>query len=207
MKVVICTLPYMPPDKVYKVLYPVEGNKAIEYDKKVCCPVNAVLAKTLKKDEKVKVIYISTNGENSYCEENKEVFIKELEEINSEIGAIIQFDTIELEFFPVKREYNKLISDLTAKIPDDAELYTDITYGFKTEILSLFCAIRYVEDFHNATVEYFIYGKIDTNKKTKKKENQMIYDITSLYYLLKLIGSIGNTDEETASNLLKDFFA
>jgi len=207
MKVVICTLPYMKPSAVHEVFYPVEGNKAIEYEKKVRCPVNAVLAKTLKKGEEVKVIYILTNGENSYCEEFREIFIKELEGINSEIGADIKFDAIELEFLPTKRVYNKLITDLVDKIPKNAELYIDITYGFKPEILSLFCAIRFVEEFHDVDVEYFIYGKIETKKGTNEKENAMMYDITSLYYLFKLIGSMGATDEETASNTLKDFFA
>jgi len=197
----------MRPEAVHAVVYPVDGNKSIEYDKPVRCPVNAVLAKTLKKDEEVRVIYILTTGENSWCEDNKKVFIKELEGINSEIGAVLSYDTIEMEFMPAKRIYNKLITDLTDKIPENAELYTDITYGFKPEILSLFCALRFVEEFHNAVVEYFIYGQLETNKKTREKENPKIYDITSLYYLLKLIGFIGVSDAETASNILKDFFA
>jgi hypothetical protein len=212
VKVVICTLPYMPPKAVYPLVYPVDGNKSIEYDRPVRCPVNAILAKTLKKGEQVRVIYILTNGENSYCEENKEIFITELKDINLEIGAIINFDTIdtdtiELEFLPTKRVYNKLITDLKEKIPENAELYTDITYGFKPEILSLLCALRFVEEFRNVDVKYLIYGKVETKKGTTTKVKPMIYDITSLYYLFKLIGSMDATDEETASNILKDFFA
>jgi len=207
MKVVICTLPYMKPEAVHPMVYPVDGNKAVEYDKPVRCPVNAILAKKLKKGEEVKVIYILTTGENSYCAEMREIFSKELEGINSEIGAVLDFHTIELDFLPSKRVYNKLITDLAEKIPEGAELYTDITYGFKPEILSLFCALRFVEEFHGAAVEYFIYGKIETKKGTSKKENPMIYDITSLYYLFKLIGSIGNADPETATKILNDFFA
>ena len=206
MKVVICTIPYMLPKKVYPMVYPVAGNKAIEYDKQVRCPINAILAKTLKKGEKVKVIYIMTTGENSYCEDNKETFIKELEGINAEIGAVLSYDTVEIESKPVKRTFNKLITDLTKKIPKNAELYTDITYGFKPEVLSLFCALRYVEEFHDAVVEYFIWSQLETNKKTGKKENPMIFDITSLYYFFKLIGSMGNATPEKASKILKDFF-
>jgi hypothetical protein len=211
MKVVICTVPYMPPKAIHPMLYPVDGNKAIEYDKPVRCPINAILAKTLKKDEKVRLIYIMTTGETSYCEDNKENFIKELEGINSEIGAVLSYDTIEMDSKPVKRTYNKLITDLTEKIPEDAELYADITYGLKPEILSLFCALRFVEEFHNAVVEYFIWGQLETKidpsgKEKPKKVNPMIFDITSLYYLFKLIGSIDNAEPEKASNILKDFF-
>jgi hypothetical protein len=210
MKVVICTVPYM--RNIFYRTYPVDGNKAIEYDKEVCCPINAILAKTLKKDEKVKVIYIMTPGETSYCETNKEKFIKELEGINSEIGAVLSYDTVEMDSKPVKRTFNKLITDLTEKIPEDAELYVDITYGLKPEVLSLFCALRFVEEFHNADVEYFIWGQLETKydpsgKKPPEKVNPMIFDITSLYYLFKLIGSIGSADVETASKILNDFFA
>jgi len=207
MKVVICTVPPMHPSMVYPLVYPVDGNKALEYGKPVRSPVNAILAKTLKNGEELRVIYIMAAGENSYCEENKKIFTKELENINSEIGAVISYDTVEMEFKPTKRTYNKLITDLTEKIPENAELYTDITYGFKPEILSLFCALRFVEEFHDAVVEYFIYGQIETDKDTRKKVNPVIFDITSLYYLFKLIGSMGAAEPEKASNILKDFFA
>ena len=209
MKVVICTVPYF--KIVHYKKYSVDGNKALEYDKKVCCPINAILAKTLKKGEKVRVIYIMTSGETSYCETHKKEFIKELDGIKLEIGADISYDTIEMDPKPSKRTYNKLITDLTEKIPEDAELYVDITYGIKPEVLSLICALRYVEEFHNAVVEYLIWGQLDTKydpsgKKPSERINPMIFDITSLYYLFKLIGSIDNAELEKASNILKDFF-
>jgi len=208
MKVVICTMPMRPSEEVSAVLYPVDGNKSIEYDKPVRSPINAVLAKTLKKDDELLVIYIMTTGKNSHCEENKKVFEAELNTINSGIGAVIDYKTVEMEFLATKRTYNKLITDLADKIPENAELYADITYGFKPEILSLFCALRFVEEFHNADVQYFIYGKAEFKKIDGKPtiENPMIFDITSLYYLFKLLGSIGTTDATKASNILKDFF-
>jgi hypothetical protein len=206
MKVVICTMPMRPSDQVKSVIYPVDGDKALEYDKPVRCPVNAVLAKTLKKGDELKVIYIMTVGKNSSCEENKTLFIEELEKINAEIGVVISYDTVEMEFSATKQTYNKLISDLTEKIPKNAKLYLDITYGSKPEILSLFCALRFVEEFRNAIVEYFIYGKAEFNKKTGDLEDPLIYDITSLYYLFKMIGSLGAADEKTALKKLKIFF-
>jgi len=71
MKNVIITVPMKPPKEVEAVQYPMDGNKAIEYEKPIRCPINGVLAKTLKKDEQVKIIYILTTGENSECEQNK----------------------------------------------------------------------------------------------------------------------------------------
>ena len=207
MKVIIVTAPMMQPEKVEAIQYPVDGNKSIEYDKPVKCPINGILAKTLQKDEKVKVIHIMTTGKNSECEQNKKAFIEELESINNEIRANISYDTVEIDFLPTKKTNNKLITDLTEKIPENAELYTDITYGFKPEILSLFCALRFVEEFRDAVVQYIVYGKVEFNKETNKKEHPMLFDITSLYYLFKLMGTMGAANAETAAETLKDFFA
>jgi len=207
MKVVVITEPMQRPNWIKPVIYPVDGNKTVEYEKPIRCPVNGILAKTMKKGEEVKVIYIMTIGKNSFCEENKKVFIEELEAINSEIGAVLSYDTVEIEFLATKKTYNKLITDLADKIPDNAELYADITYGSKPAILSLFCALRFVEEFRNAVVQYFVYGRAERNKKTNKLEDLMIFDITSLYYLFNLMGSLRASDAESASKKLKDFFA
>jgi hypothetical protein len=148
-----------------------------------------------------------TKGDNSECELNKKAFIEELEGISRKIGAVLSYDTVDIDFIPTKQTYNKLITDLSEKIPENAELYTDITFGFKPEILSLFCALRFVEEFRDAVVQYIVYGKVEFNKKTREKENPMLYDITSLYYLFKLMGTMGAASAETAMETLKDFFA
>jgi hypothetical protein len=205
MKTVIITVPMK--QNVEAIKYPVDGNKSIEYEKPVCCPINGVLAKTLKKDEQVKVIYVLTKGENSDFERKKQTFIEELENINKEIGAVLSYDTIEIDFKPTKETYNKLITDLSEKIPDDAEIYADTTFGFKPESLSLFCALRFVEEFREAVVQYIVYGKVEFKDGKPLPESAMIYDITSLYYLFKLIGSMGASNAEDAMATLKDFFA
>ena len=205
MKNVIVTIPMIPPHKVNEMQYQVDGNKTIEYEKPVRYAINGILAKTLEKDEHVKVILVLTMGENSEYEKNKNVYIEELEKINMEIGAIISYDTVEIDFLPTKQTYNRLITDLAEKIPDNAEIYADFTFGFKPETLSLFCALRFVEEFREAIIQYIVYGKVEFIKG--KPEKPMLYDITSLYYLFKLMGSMGASSSENAMETLKDFFA
>ena len=207
MKTVIITVPMKPLNDVEAIQYPMDGNKSIEYEKPVRCPINGILARTLEKDEKVKVIYILTTGENSECERNKRAYIEELENINKEIGAVLSYDTIEIDFEPTKKTYNTLIINLAEKISENAEIYVDTTFGFKAIPLSLFCALRFVEEFREAVVQYIIYGKVEFNKETRKPEKPMLYDITSLYYLFKLMGSMGASNAEDAMDTLKDFFA
>ena len=50
--------------------------------------------------------------------------------------------------------HNKLITDLTEKIPNNAELYADITYGFKTEILAFVCALKRQEAVSHQLLGY-----------------------------------------------------
>jgi len=206
MKTVIITVPMKPPHEVEAMQYPMDGNKSIEYEKPVRCPIHGILAKTLEKNEQVKVIYILTTGETSECEQNKKAYIEELEIINKEIGAVLSYDTIEIDFEPTKKTYNKLITDLAEKIPDNAEIYADTTFGFKAIPLSLFCALRFVEEFREAVVQYIIYGKVEFDKETRKPIKPMLYDITSLYYLFKLMGSMGASNAEEAMETLKKFF-
>ena len=207
MKTVIISVPMKPPHEIAPIKYPVDGDKTVEYDKPVRCPIHGILAKTLKKDEQVKFIYILTTGENSEGHQNKKNFIQEIEDINKEIGAVFNYDTIEIDFEPTKKTYNKVITELAEKIPDNAEIYADTTFGFKAIPLSLFCGLRFVEEFRDAIVQYIVYGKVEFNKTTKELENPMLYDITSLYYLFKLMGSMGASNAEDALKTLKDFFA
>jgi CRISPR/Cas system-associated protein Csm6 len=193
--------------EVKAIQYPVDGNKSIEYEKPVHCPVNGVLAKTLKKDEEVNVIYILTKGENSDFEQKQKTFREELENINKEIGAVLSFETIEIDFEPTKKTYNKIITDLSEKIPDNAEIYADTTFGFKPESLSLFCALRFAEEFREAVVQYIVYGKVEFKDGKLLPETAMLYDITSLYYLFKLMSSMGASNAEDAMKTLKEFFA
>ena len=204
MKVVIVTAPMMNPKGLEPKVYPIDGNSDIKYDEPVLCPINAILAEKLGKDEEVKVIYI-TILENIKCEQNIENFTSELNGINKDIGAKLSYDTVEIPFEPTKQTYNKLITDLAEKIPENAEIYTDITYSYKPAILSLFCALRFVEEFRNAVIQYIVYGKVEFDDDNKP-QNPKLFDITSLYYLFKLMGTMGAVSAETAAETLKKFF-
>lgn len=213
MKLVISMLPMRPLKEITLLRYPVDGNKSIEYDGEVRYPINAVLAKTLKKNEEATILFIATTGENSFYEENETAFKAELDAINVSIGAKLTYDIIKMPFVPAKKTFNKLLTDLTDKIPrpplggQGAKVFADMTYGIKPTVLPLFCALAFAEKFCGSLIEYIVYGKVDFNKETRKPEGPMIFDVTSLYYLFKLIGTIEAPGAEAASKFLNDFMA
>jgi hypothetical protein len=203
MKVVI--IPLALQDIKPQVYLVKNDNSEFKYDKPVHSPIHCALARTMQKGEEIKVIYILTK-ESVPCEDNLKIFKEELEAINAQIGANLSYDIIEIEYQATNKTYNKLINDLTEKIPENAEIFADATYGFKPFTLALFCAFRFVEEFRDAIVQYLAYGKPDRDPKTNIIESAELFDTTSLYYLFKLIGSMGATDFDTASKTLKDFF-
>jgi hypothetical protein len=186
--------------------YPVDGNKTIEYEKEVLFPVNAVLAKTLTKGETGQVVFLAaTGGDENRSAANMARFREELDGINSEIGARLTYETIEVPFRPQKDVFEQLISSLIARLGKKAEIIADITYGIKPLPMILFCAITFAEKFYAATVQNIIYGKVEFAEG--KTLNPMIYDLTPLYYLNKLIGSMECKTAKAAEALLNDFFA
>ena len=76
MKIVFSDLPMKKELHAFK--YAVDGNATIEYDEEVIFPVNSVLAKTMKKGEKVKVILLSKNDIEGNSSINAGYFQKEL---------------------------------------------------------------------------------------------------------------------------------
>jgi hypothetical protein len=192
--------------EVYRHYYPVNGNKTIEYEGEVLFPVNAVLAKTLKKDEEGKVVFLSTSGGGeNHSSENMEKFQAELNAFNNGIGARLSYEIIETPFDPQKEVFEQLIGSLISKLGQKTQIIADITFGIKPLPMILFCALNFAEKFYSATVEHIIYGKIEF--AGGKTLNPMIYDLTPLYYLNKLIGSMECKTAASAVELLNEFFA
>jgi hypothetical protein len=205
MKLIISTAPMK--KNLTPFHYPVSGNAAIEFEGKVLFPVNAVLAKTLQKQEKAKVLFLSTSGgSENYSRENIEKFKAELTRINADIGADISWETIDVPFDPQKEVFEQLISRIIDCLTKDCQIIADITYGSKPLPMIMFCALQFAEKFFNAAILNIIYGKVEFNNQNQP-ENPLLYDVTSLFYLNKLIGSMECDNGQVASKILNDFFA
>ena len=204
MKLIITTVPMKKDISLFH--YPVVGNSIIEYEKEVFFPVNAVLAKILQKGERGKVLFLSTSGgDENYSRENIEKFKEELTNINAGINADLSWETIEVPFDPRNEVFEQLTGGIISKFEKDCQIIADITYGIKPLPMILFCALQFAEKFFNAAILNVIYGKAEFNRQNKPV-NPKLYDITSLFYLNKLIGAMECESGEIASKILNDFF-
>ena len=75
-KTVFVTL--MMADDMHKRHYPVDGNSFIEYPGEVYYAINAVLAKTIKSDDDIKVVLLETKGGDKAGTKNAQLFMNEL---------------------------------------------------------------------------------------------------------------------------------
>jgi len=203
MKIVFSTIPMQVVDPVF---YKSTENKAIEYEGEVRFPINGLLAKTLKKDDEVKVVRIITDGTTS--DENAKLQKEELDKINEKIGAKITYTEVRETFKETSDIVQSRFRQIVGTFEDDCEIYADMTYGPKTLTPVIFYALGFAEKFFDADIKNIVYGKavFDKEKKAIPGASEL-FDVTSLYYLNSLTNVMNAPDGKTALARLDKFFA
>lgn len=205
MKIVFSNLPMKKQLHAFK--YKVEGNVSIEYEGEVVFPVNSVLAKTMKKGEKIKVVLLSKVDIEGNSAINAGKFQKELNEINRAIGADIEYITIATPFKETRDVHEILLRDMIAKLEENVEIIGDITYGPKPLPIIMFSVMNFAEKFFKAKIKNIVYGKVDfvddgTGLGSTKPINPVLYDLTPLYYLNNVTNSMEYKTSEDAVKAL-----
>jgi hypothetical protein len=165
-------------------VYPVEGNKLIEYDKPVSFAVNGILAKTLQKGEQAKVLAVVTRKKDGTEDANLKRFTDELDAINKDIGARIQVESIKIPFEWTSDSFERVFRELVGRMECNAEVLADITYGSKPLALIIFAALQFAEKFYDARISHLVYSKVEFGQGNQIiPGSAMIYDMTPLYHL------------------------
>lgn len=187
-KIIFSTLPMK--KTLNKMCYKVDGNSELAYEKEVIFPVNAVLARTLRKEDEVKVILVSKVDMEGNSAVNACFFEQELNVINEAIGAKIKYITIATPFVETKDTHEELLRELVANLEEGAELIADITYGPKPVPIVMFAVMNFAEKFFNCKIKNIVYGKVDFISGSTQPLNPVLYDITPLYYLNSITNSM-----------------
>ena len=125
---------------------------------------------------------------------------EELEAVNKEIGAAIEYKIIDSEFEEHQTVHEQLLKDIVAQISDDSHIYVDITYGPKDLPIILFTTLSFAEKFLNCTVENIVYGQADF--ENGRAVNPRICDMVPLYCLSSITNTIECTDSDKARSML-----
>ena len=207
-KIVFVTL--MMADDMHKRHFPVDGNSLIEYPGELYYAINAVLARTMKKDDEIKVVLLETRAGDNAGAKNAQLFMNELNEINHDnnIGAKITYEVIPSEFLVSKKGLNDIYLKLIKNIEPEVELSSDITFGPKSLPLLIFTAMQFGEKFFDCSIGNVIYMKAEFEDKKIVEGTQLICDYTPLYLLNSFTNTIECVNGEKAiasvEALLKD---
>ena len=205
MKIVFSDLPMK--KELHSFNYKVDGNKTIEYDGEVVFPVNSVLAKTMKKGEKVKVVILAKEDIEGNSKVNYEKFVGELSEINKNIGAEIEYVSITTEFKETRDIHEGIFRNMVATLEEKAEIIGDVTYGPKPLPIIMFAVMNFAEKFFKAKIKNIVYGKVDfvddgSGTGKTKPINPVLYDLTPLYYLNNVTNSMEYKSSDDAVKAL-----
>lgn len=203
MKIVYSNLPMKKELNAFR--YRSEGNSLIEYDEEVIFPVNAVLAKSMEKGEKVKVVLLSKIDKEGNSAVNAGIFQRELNRINLSIGADIEYITLTTPFAETREVHEKLLRDMVGMLEKGAEVIADITYGPKSLPIIVFAVLNFAEKFFGVTIKNIVYGKVnfvDAGNGRTKPVDPILCDMTPLYYLNSLTNSLEYQSAEEAVKAL-----
>jgi len=167
------------------------GNANCHYTNMVVFPINAILAENLRKGDQVKAVLLTTIS------------------INATIGAHVDYEMRETDFVESKANHEMRFRKMLPFMEEGAELYADITFGQKTIPMVLMCAFHFAERFFDADVKKIIYGKVEFIKHADGvayPENSELYDVTPLYYLNNLMGTMEAPNGTVALKALDAFF-
>ena len=181
MKIIFSNLPMK--KELHSLNYKADGNITIGYDGEVIFPVNAVLAKTMKKGEKVKIVLLSKVDIEGNSAVNAGIFQKELNNLNRSIGADIEYITIATLFEETRSVHETLLRDMIGKLEKGAEIIGDVTYGPKPLPIIMFAVMNFAEKFFSAKIKNIVYGKVDfiddgSGTGKTKPVNPVLYDLT-----------------------------
>jgi hypothetical protein len=198
-KIVFCNI--MMKDLLSRFRYKVSGNSTIEYDGEVIFPINGVLARTLKKGDDIKVVLLKKEDLDGNSGKNSGEYMSELDRINADIGAKIEYKILSTPHDESREVQEKLFKEILGEFVDGAAIYADITYGTKSLPIIVFSALNFAERFFNADIKNIVYGKVDFDKDNKPF-NPELFDMTALFYLNSIANTIDCEDSKTALKVL-----
>ena len=213
--VLTCMLLQEMKDAAYSALQP-EIHLDSNYKKPVYYPINALMANQLEPGDQLTVIAIKFNDEVNpsnqlIFQKNWSLFKDELNDINKEIGATIQYELVETDFRETMDVFTERFLDIFKALQKDSTIYADITFGPKTATLLLMNLLGFAEQFCGSDIEAIVYGKASMvpNPQLGRSEAKdgKVMDVSSLYYLTSFTNAIKADTAEEALQVLKKFFS
>jgi hypothetical protein len=116
-KTIICNIPMK--QNVDLSVYSSNDDSIPVSDREVRYPINALLEKTLQKNDEIKVILLVKEDEQKHYLKNQNDFIDELNQANADTGAKIEIVSINTAFSEERQVHEELMGKIVDEIEDD----------------------------------------------------------------------------------------
>ena len=189
-KIVFSNLPMK--KELYAFRYVADGRKSMQYEGEVLFPVNSILAKSLKRGEKVKVVLLSKDDPEANSQTNEKIFRAELDRINESVGADITYVNIMTPFVETRSVHENILRAVIGELEEKAEIIADVTYGPKTLPMIMLMVLNFAERYFGCRICNVVYSKVnfvDDGSGTGKTKpiDPVLYDLAPLCYLNSVI--------------------
>ncbi len=202
-KTIICNIPMK--QNVDLSVYSSNDDSIPVSAREVRYPINALLEKTLQKNDEIKVILLVKEDEQKHYLKNQNDFIDELNRANADTGAKIEIVSINTAFSEERQVHEELMGKIVDEIEDGCHVIVDITYGPKDLPIIIFSALGFAEKFLECEIDGIIYGQ--ANFVDGHVVDTKICDMSPLYYLSSVSGSIHSDEPDKARKMLKSLLS
>lgn len=153
-------------------------------------------------NENITVITSLTKGESAL--DNYEEFKNEVLEVTSEKNINVEFISVFQETDLDGKTFTRFFKEVAGLIKDNDRLYVDITFGIKPYTMSMLTALVYVTKVaRNVVVETISYiEKYNGMKDPALVDEATIYNLTSLFYLISIAGSLNEGERAAADKMI-----
>ena len=205
MKRFVTIIPLLNPGNLHDINYDsFDGEKILTSKIETRFPILIPIDALVQKGEEIAITAVCV--ERKYVQKNLDDFRTALSELAAAKGFLVpeeNFTVINMADSEDEATHMKLFKDMSRHLVEhnDEEISTDMTYGTKPMPMIILMALTYAHKFgFDSSVEAIIYGSYDVHSG-----KNMVYDVTSLFYMNSAVNNMANLNVSDPMKLLEGF--
>ena len=192
--------------------YKVNADRFKSFDYPVYYSMSGIIPQFLAPAEELKLITVVSSSETPSVQktiaENVKRCHDEFELDCEQTGSPFNAVDINIPYDVNNKYFEKMFSQIIGEIEEGSEIFVDCTFGDRFITLFLYSVVQFAEQCLGCKLNIMTCAKQDYDDSGKPVDgSQVITDITSVYYLYKIISTLHSTDGKKAIKTVQDFLA
>lgn len=192
--------------------YTVSAERFKGFSEPVYYSMTGILPQFLAKGDDVKLITVVSSSEKQAVQdrinENTKICHTEFKDVCEKAGVSFSAEDINIPYDVNNTYFEKMFSDIIEKIEEGSELFVDNTLGDRIISMFLYSVVQFAEQCLGCKLNLMTWAKRDYKEDgTPDFSSYRLTDITSVYYLNKIIGTLRSSDSKKAIKTVQDFLS